>query len=372
MQKMPSMPSGRNRSGAAKFRKQDAGSGAGVMATVLVVVSLAVFTLSAQEGPDGFFAQVRGVVQTITSPISYVGAVITSPFAGLGNVFRNLTADEQTLSDLKAENEQLAARNVELEEARLTAERLQQLLDLRDTHALQSIAARVISGSSDSWTAAVTIDRGSSAGLAVGMPVATQTGAIGQIIACAATTSTVRLLTDEGSSISAMLQTDRVQGMLRGSVDGTLKLTMIRTDHTVDVGEMVVTSGLGGVFPKGLPLGKVASVESEPGSAYYEITVEPLTRIGNLEEVLVITSLTEAQQATEEDIASADAADLEAASGKSAGDLMPESSKDDDEEDEEQDGQSQDEEDAESDDQNAQDSDNQSSGTTTAQLGGVG
>ena len=320
MQKMPSMSHGRSRAAAAKLRKSDAAAGAGTLTLVLVVISLIVFTVSARDTGDGFFGHVRGAVQTITSPIRTIGSAITSPFSGFGNIMRNLTADEQTLTELREENEHLVARNVELEEAQLTAQRLQALLDVRDSYQLTSIAARVISGSMDSWTATVIIDKGSAAGVSVGMPVANEYGAVGQVISCAATTATVRLLEDEGSSVSAMLQTSRAQGMLRGSVDGTLHLTLIRTDQTVDVGSVVVTSGLGGVFPKGLPMGKVSSVKSDPGATYYDITVEPFTRVGNLEEVLVITSLTEGQQASADDIASADAADLEAASGRSAGD----------------------------------------------------
>jgi rod shape-determining protein MreC len=260
----------------------------------------------------------------VTSPLQIMGTTITSPFTGLGNVFRNLTADERTLIELEEENARLAARNVELEEAEQSAQRLQSLLELRDAHSLQSVAARVISGSSDSWSSSVVIDHGASSGLAVGMPVVTGNGAVGQIISCSPTTSTVRLLTDELSSVSAMLQGTRAQGMLKGTVEGKLKLALIRTDQTVNVGDMVVTSGLGGVFPKGLPMGKVSVIDSDPGAGYYEIEVEPLTRIGNLEEVLVITSLTEGQQASDEDIANADAADLEAASGHSAKRLVAE------------------------------------------------
>lgn len=333
MQKMPSMPSGRGRSAASKLRKSDAGAGAGTLAIVLVVLSLTAFTLSVRDSGVGFFSQVRNAVQVVTSPLQMMGSAIASPFTGLGNVFHNLTADEKTLVELKEENERLSARNVELEEAQLSAERLQSLLDLRDSYSLQSTAARVISGSNDSWTSSVVIDHGSSSGLAVGMPVTSQNGAVGQIISCSPTTATVRLLSDESSSISAMIQSSRAQGMLKGSVDGTLKLSLIRTDQTVNVGDVVVTSGLGGVFPKGLPLGKVSIVESDPGAGYYDIEVEPFTRIGNLEEVLVITSLTEGQQASDEDIANADAADLEAASGRSAKRLVPES-------DEKQDGES--------------------------------
>ena len=134
-------------------------------------------------------------------------------------------------------------------------------------------------------------------------------GVVGQVVESASASSRVRLLTDENSSISAMIQSSRVQGMLNGSVTGQLKLTLVGTDQQVSVGDVVVTSGLGGVFPKGLPLGEVTSVESSPGALELDIVVEPYSHAESYEEVLVITSLTEGQQATADDIAAADAQD---------------------------------------------------------------
>lgn len=258
-------------------------------------------------GSGSPFEVVRGAFQTVTSPVRYLGSTVSAPFQGLGNIITNLTTDQQTLSDLQEENQRLQARNAELEEAEQTASRLQSLLDLQDSYSLQSTAARIISSSTDSWTSTVTIDKGSTSGLTVGMPIMASNGIIGQIIQCNPTTSVVRLVTDESSSISAMVQSSRAQGMINGSATGQVTLELIRTGQTVEVGDVVVTSGLGGVFPKGLPLGRVTSVENNPGSLYLDIVVEPFAHTENNEEVLVITSLTEGQQASAEDIAAADA-----------------------------------------------------------------
>ena len=266
-------------------------------------------------GDAGPIAGVRSAFMTVTTPVRYLGATVTAPFQGLGNIFANLTSDQGTLSDLKAENERLQARNAELEESEQTASRLQELLGIKDTYNLQSTAARIISGSVDSWSSTVTIDKGTADGLSVGMPVTASNGVIGQIVECGATSATVRLLTDESSSISAMVQTSRAQGMLVGSAAGQVELTLIRTSQTVNVGDVIVTSGLGGVFPKGLPLGKVTSVDSNPGSLYLDIVVEPFAHTENFEEVLVVTSLTQEQQATSEDISQADIQEI---SGTSA------------------------------------------------------
>lgn len=262
--------------------------------------------MGVEEGP---LATVRGVFQTITMPVRYAGSLVVSPFQGLGNIFANLTADQATLSELREENEQLRARNVELEEAEQAQERLQGLLDLKDSANLQSTAARVISGSSDSWSSTIQIDKGTSSGVYEGMPVASAAGVIGQVIEAGPASSTVRLVTDESSSVSAMIQSTRVQGMLQGSATGQVTLELVPSTLEVAVGDVVVTSGLGGVFPKGLALGKVTSVENSPGSLYLDVVVEPFASSTLLEEVLVITSLTEEQQATASDIAEADAQD---------------------------------------------------------------
>lgn len=301
---MPLTSGGRPQTPSLTNSRQSTGGRALV---VCVVASIALFTVSCRTGEDGPLGVVRGAFQTVTSPVRYLGATVSAPVQGLGNIFTNLTADQATLSELQQENDELRARNVELEESEQTAQRLQSLLDLRDANSLQSTAARIISGASDSWSATVTIDKGTSSGLSVGMPVTSSSGVIGQIIECGATTSTVRLLTDENSSISAMVQSSRAQGMLEGSATGEVSLTLVRTSQDVSVGDVVITSGLGGVFPKGLPIGQVTSVEKNPGDLYLDIVVELYARTESSEEVLVITSLSEGQQASADDIAEADA-----------------------------------------------------------------
>lgn len=288
------------------------------LAIALVIVSLVLFTASSREGEGGPLSMVRSGFQTVTMPVRAVGSLIGVPFQGMGNIMANLTADQKTLSELKAENAELTARLVELEEAQQTATRLQGLLDLQDTYSLKSTAARIISGSTDSWSDTVTIDKGSLAGIAVGMPVSDSAGVIGQTIECGPTSSVVRLLTDENSSVSAMLQQTRAQGMLNGSANGKAHLTLIGAEQTVEVGDIVVTSGLGGVFPKGLPIGRVSNVSRTSGALYLDIEVSLFSNPENFEEVLVITSLTEDQRATTEDIASANAQDTSASSGASS------------------------------------------------------
>ncbi len=279
---------------------------------ILVVVSLVLFTLSARPETAGAFGFAKGITQTVTAPVRYLGTLVTMPFQGLGNVVSNLTAPEATLSELQAQNEQLIAENALLREQALAAERLEALLELKNTNQLTSVGARVISSAVDSATSSITIDKGSMDGIEVGMPVTDSLGLVGQVSEVTPTTSIVRLITDERSGVSAMVQESRAQGQAEGAADGSLRLALVSADQKVEVGDLVVTSGLGGVFPKGLPLGIVTSVNRGDGDLYQTIIMRPVALTAPFEEVLVVTELSDGQHASAEDAEAAERQDIDA------------------------------------------------------------
>ena len=241
---------------------------------VFSLISVLLLTFYIREGEAGPIHAVRSGVTTITSPVRFVGSAVAAPFNAIGNVFSNLTASQDTLDELKKQNEVLTSKVAELSEAQKTAERLEGLVGLQSTYNLKSTAARIVGASGDAWTSTVTIDKGSADGLSINMPVTSSAGVIGQIIEVSAKTSTVRL-------------------------------DYVSVDSDVKVGDIIVTSGIGGVFPKGLPLGTVSSVEKSANDVYYTIVVRAQTTAENNEEVLVITSLTDEQSASDEDVSSA-------------------------------------------------------------------
>ena len=272
---------------------------------VLCLVSILLLTFYIREGESGPIHSVRGAVSVVTTPVRVLGSLVATPFSAAGNVMGNLTASQETLSELREQNAELTAQVAELSESKKTSERLESLLNLQSTYSLTSTAARIIGNSSDAWSRAVTIDKGTAAGFSCGMAVCNSGGVIGQIVEVSATTSTVQLITDEGSGVSAMIQSTRAQGMLQGQPDGSLRLSYVSTESDVKVGDIVITSGIGGVYPKGLPLGTVSSVEKSDNDVYYTIVVRAQSTAENNEEVLVITSLTDDQIASDQDVASA-------------------------------------------------------------------
>lgn len=263
-------------------------------------------TLYSREGSTGPVHTLRAATQVVATPFEWVGSQLMRPFDVLGNALRNVSADSATLSDLEEENRRLAAQLTQLNEFRAENERLEQMLGLTSTYGMTGIAARVIGGSSGDWSQTIVIDKGSSAGIAVDMPVVDGNGVVGQVTAVSPVSSTVTLLADPGSGVSALLQGSRETGVLQGSVDGALHLDFIPTSVSVSVGEHVVTSGLGGVYPTGLLLGTVASVSSNPADMYHNIVVAPTVRVGNYEEVYVMTGFDEAAAAAAQGLESAE------------------------------------------------------------------
>lgn len=291
---------------------------------VLCVISLLLLTFYLREGDTGPIHALRGGVMTVTSPVRMLGSAVAAPFGALGNITQNATASSETLSELKKRNEELTAQVAELSEAQETAERLEKLVGLKSTYSLESTAARIIGSTGDAWTDSVIIDKGSASGFEVGMPVCSSGGVIGQIIEVSANTSTVRLITDDQSGVSAMIQGSRAQGVLQGQADGTLRLEYVVSDAEVATGDIVITSGIGGTFPKGLPLGTVASIDRAPNAVYYTIVVRAASSAESNEEVLVITSVSEDQIASDEEVDSANSApqggsDTQGDAGQDAG-----------------------------------------------------
>lgn len=264
---------------------------------VLVCVSLAVIALYQAEGTTGPVHTLRAAVQVVKTPFTWMGAQVARPFDVAARIVSNASADDATLAELVSSNEELTAQVAALEEYRLENASLRSLLDMANAYGTQGMGARVIGLSSDEWTDTVTIDKGADDGVAVGMPVTDGAGLVGQVTAVASSSSTVTLVSDSTSQVSALLQGSRSTGVLCGSVDGSLHLEYVATTAQVSVGELVVTSGLGGVYPKGLLIGTVASVTSSPSDVYYSIVVTPAARTGNYETVYVVTSY-DAEQAS--------------------------------------------------------------------------
>ena len=171
------------------------------------------------------------------------------------------------------------------------SERLQALVDAQEAYGFESLGARVIGRSSSEWERSITIDRGSDDGLKSGMPVMGQAGLVGMVVSTTSETAKVRLVQDAQSGASAMVRSGNIEGIVRGSVEGVLYFEDMAADAMVNEGDVVITSGIGGSYFKGLVIGTVTKVERNASGSTMRAVVAQSGDGGLLQEVLVVLSM---------------------------------------------------------------------------------
>lgn len=251
-----------------------------------LLAALAFYSLSLRdkENASGFEIMVLDVF----SPVYNVGA-------GVGGFFSNVWNDYIDLVNVREENKQLRdavkvlnSRLIENGEALHENQRLRQLLELKAIQRAPSVAATVIGEDSSPWFKTLVINRGAVDGLQEGMPVMAANGVVGQVVKVAAGSSRVLLLTDNASGIASVVQRSRARGVVKGKGGGLCSLEFSLREEDVKVGDVVVTSGIGGIFPKGLVIGEVTMVRKGEYGIFQTITIRPAVNMAKLEEVLVM------------------------------------------------------------------------------------
>jgi rod shape-determining protein MreC len=219
-------------------------------------------------------------------------------FKSVGKVssFAEDLADEYVfLRQLRTENEslreQLASveqRLIDYQEAYLENQRLRRLLDFKSTIQAETIPAQVVLHDLTGWFQTLMVDKGFRDQLAPDMAVVNDEGVVGRVLDVSDRYARVLLLTDPGSSIDAVIQRNRVRGIVSGKDANTCFLKYVRANLDVQVGDLLTTSGKDDIFPKGLRLGTVTAVYKDPLDLFQRIEVKPLVRLSALEELLVI------------------------------------------------------------------------------------
>lgn len=269
----------------------------------LIVLALVLTTVWYREGDGGFVHRLRGGVQAVAAPVGAVGEFVTQPVRGVFLWIGDLGVSRSQLEALQLQNAKLRNTVSALEEARLENARLQALVNFAQAAKLQALGAHVI-GRPTQYDRVITLDRGAADGVHAGMPVVGSLGAvpakateasaagglIGQTVDVTAHSSKVRLINDQNSGVAAMIQSNRAEGVVHGSIDGALTLDFISHDTTARAGDVVITSGMGGVYPKGLLVGEVTKVVNLASSLYQDITLTSSANLNGSEEVLILIS----------------------------------------------------------------------------------
>ncbi len=274
--------------------KQDIKS---ILATPIVsfiifsILSLLICALYVKEGDSGFLHKLQITSQSMLSPISKISVSTNKQLVSFMDFLDSSEGDTDTIASLKAENAKLKQKLETNNSYKEKTEHLQELLDMKNKNKLEGITCSVIGKSNSTWNRTISINAGSNDGIYVGQSVVCYGGVVGQVVSCSPNFSNVRLLSDVNSGIAVKISSrDNSYGILRGSLDGMLYIEDIDSETTIEVGDNVVTSGMGGSYKEGLIVGSVSQIIQNSSGNGRKIVIDPSFSTNSVNEVLVVNN----------------------------------------------------------------------------------
>jgi len=256
-----------------------------LIALVLLLV-FSVLSLSLKRSPT--LKKAEGLVISLTAPgmegLEYVGRSVKRLWLG----YLYLVGARQQNAELRRQLQEYRQREVRFQEAQQALTRLEALLDLKRQVALPVIGARVIAYDPSLWSRSAIIDQGKVQGVKEGLPVLAPQGIVGRVVEVYPEYSKTMLIVDLKSAADAMIQRTRVRGILKGKGGNRCSLEFVPKNADVQVGDLVLASGLVGLYPKGLVFGKVTAANKKNPGVFQEIEVTSSADLSALEEVLVV------------------------------------------------------------------------------------
>jgi rod shape-determining protein MreC len=193
---------------------------------------------------------------------------------------------------LEEEVARLESQVIQLNEFKLENERLTGLLNYKQVMAktYDLLAASVVGRDPGNWFGIITLNRGINDGVKENMTVLTPEGLVGRVVSVSHATCEVLLITDPRSGVGSLIQDTRTSGIVEGTTtsSGMTKMIHIPNNAPVEVGQAVITSGLGSIFPKNIPVGEITAIRREPSGLFNSADIRPFADLSRLEEVLII------------------------------------------------------------------------------------
>jgi len=231
----------------------------------------------------------------VMAPFQRVGTLVSN---GLGNLWRDAASifrRRTELDALQSQVDRLRERTVHLDELEQENVRLRELLTFRERLVGEVVAAPIIGRDATGLARTLTIGRGERDGVVKGAAVLAPAGVVGQVFLVGAHAARVLLITDHNSGIDAVVQRTRARGIVEGTVNGDCGLKFVKRTEDLLAGDVVVTSGVDGIFPRGLPIGQIVAVDKRGQGLFQYATVRPFMDFDRLEEVIVSRGPVEAQ-----------------------------------------------------------------------------
>lgn len=257
-----------------------------ILAGILLITVNIIFLAIAIKRPPSWGA--GRLLLSFVAPFQDLTSRALGASRRLWQNYFQLVAVAQENERLKQQLEAAVERANQHREIELENERLRDLLGFKKTLAQPASAARIIAKDPSSWFNTVIINRGVADGLSKGLPAVTARGIVGQVVEVSTHQSKLMLIIDRNSAVDALVQRNRVRGVVKGSSQAECTLDYVMPEDDVRPGDSVVSSGFDGVFPKGIPIGTVSAVLGQGQDFFKEVRITPAVDVGKLEEVLII------------------------------------------------------------------------------------
>jgi rod shape-determining protein MreC len=261
----------------------------GILLAVLLV-SFLLLTVQTRGGGTGRAGELVAIVLT---PVQSLLVRVHRGALGFWANYLDWKSARRENASLRGENEQLRVETLQAGETREENTRLRRLLVLRDRLPLATVAGEVIGREAGGWVRSLTVNRGRGDGIVQQTPVIMPEGLVGRVVQVHRGAAVIQLLNDPASTVGAVVQRTRTAGLVEGDAGGAVRFKfMARDGASVAPGDLVVTSGLGTLFPKGLPVGRVVKIEDKGSALFHFAVLAPAVDFSRVEEVLLVTGQT--------------------------------------------------------------------------------
>ena len=238
--------------------------------------------------PGGEQSILRTWVMAVVTPVTKGASWSIDKVTGFFEGFAELRHAREQNAQLREQVERLTQERDEANERAAKQEHLESELGVPVLPRFKSIAANVVSRNVTIWFKRLTIDRGSMDGVKKDMPVLTSLGVVGRVIEVGPNSSLVQLITDRYAGVGAMLRRSRDMGEIKGQENSRCEMKNVSASVDVPIGETVVTTGLDGIYPKGLTVGTVESVDNDANAPWHKILIRPSAPVDKVEHVFVL------------------------------------------------------------------------------------
>jgi rod shape-determining protein MreC len=263
-----------------KFRRY------GLLIAVLLVC-LVLLTVQTRGGGTGRAAD---VVSILTTPVQIVLTKIHRGAVSLWVGYREWRVSWSENEQLRAENERLRVQSLQVAETREENDRLRRLLGLRQRLPMTTMSGEGIGREGGGWIRSLTVNRGRGDNVPRLTAVISPNGLIGRVVDVRPGVSIVQVLTDPTSTVGAHVLRTRTPGIVEGDPRGTLRFKfMARDGASIQSGDVLVTAGQGGLFPRGIPIGTVRSIDNRGAALFHYAELTPTVDFARVDEVLLVT-----------------------------------------------------------------------------------